>query len=77
VVAHIDRVVKLAGIDHVGIGTDFDGIGCTPEGLDDPGKFPNLTRALLEHGYQPADIRKIYGGNMLRLMRAVEQAKQR
>jgi membrane dipeptidase len=76
-VAHIDHVVKLAGIDHVGIGTDFDGIGCTPEGLDDPGKFPNLTRALLEHGYQPADIQKIYGGNMLRLMRAVEQARQR
>jgi len=76
-VAHIDHVVKLAGIDHVGIGTDFDGIGCTPEGLDDPGKFPNLTRALLEHGYQPADIQKIYGGNMLRLMRAVEQAKRR
>jgi membrane dipeptidase len=77
VVAHIDRVVKLAGIDHVGIGTDFDGIGCTPAGLDDPGKFPNLTRALLEHGYQPADIQKIYGGNMLRLMRAVEQARKR
>jgi len=76
-VAHIDHVVKLAGIDHVGIGTDFDGVGCTPVGLDDPGKFPNLTRALLEHGYQPADIRKIYGGNMLRLMRAVEQARQR
>jgi membrane dipeptidase len=74
VVAHIDRVVKLAGIDHIGIGTDFDGIDCTPEGLDDPGKFPNLTRALLEHGYKPADIQKIYGGNMLRLMRAVEQA---
>jgi membrane dipeptidase len=74
VVAHIDRVVKLAGVGHVGIGTDFDGIGCTPEGLDDPGKFPNLTRALLEHGYTPADIQKIYGGNMLRLMRAVEQA---
>jgi len=77
VVAHIDHVVKLAGIDHVGIGTDFDGIGCTPEGLDDPGKFPNLTRALLERGYSPADIQKIYGGNMLRLMRAVEQAATR
>ncbi len=74
VVAHIDHVVKIAGIDHVGIGTDFDGIGCTPAGVDDPGKFPNLTRALLEHGYSPDAIRKIYGGNMLRLMRAVEQA---
>jgi membrane dipeptidase len=73
-VAHIDHVVKLAGIDHVGIGTDFDGISCTPEGLDDPSKFPNLTRALLERGYSPADIQKIYGGNMLRLMRAVERA---
>lgn len=74
VVAHIDHVVKLAGIDHVGIGTDFDGVSCTPAGLDDPGKFPNLTRALLAHGYTPADIQKIYGGNMLRLMRAVEHA---
>jgi membrane dipeptidase len=74
VVAQIDHAVKIAGIDHVGIGTDFDGIGCTPVGADDPGQFPNLTRALLERGYSPEDIRKIYGGNMLRLMRAVERA---
>jgi membrane dipeptidase len=74
VVAHIDHAVKIAGIDHVGIGSDFDGIECAPTGLEDPSKFPNLTRALLEHGYTADQIRKIYGGNTLRLMRAVEQA---
>lgn len=73
VVAHIDHVVKIAGVDYVGIGSDFDGIGCTPEGLDDVSKYPNLTRALLEKGYTAEDIRKIYGGNLLRVMRAVEK----
>jgi membrane dipeptidase len=76
VVAHIDHAVKLGGVDAVGIGSDFDGIGCTPEGLDDVSKFPNLTRALLEKGYSADDIRKIYGGNTLRLMRAVEKVKE-
>jgi len=72
VVAHIDHAVKVAGIDHVGIGSDFDGITCAPAGLDDVSKFPNLTRALLEKSYTAEDIRKIYGGNTLRLMGAVE-----
>jgi len=72
VVTHIDHAVKIAGIDGVGIGSDFDGVNCTPEGLDDVSKFPNLTRALLERGYTAADIRKIYGENTLRLLRAVE-----
>ena len=71
VVSHIDHVVKIAGVGAVGIGSDFDGVGCTPQGLDDVSKFPNLTRALLERGYSASDIRKIYGGNTLRLMRAV------
>ena len=74
VVAHIDHVKQIAGIDAVGIGSDFDGVECTPEGLDDVSKFPNLTRALLEKGYSAGDIRKIYGGNLLRVMRAVEAA---
>jgi len=74
VVAHIDHIVKIAGIDAVGIGSDFDGIDCAPRGLQDVSKFPNLTRALLERGYSPEDIRKIYGGNLLRVMRAVEAA---
>jgi membrane dipeptidase len=74
VVAHIDHVKTIAGVSAVGIGSDFDGIQCTPEGLDDVSKFPNLTRALLEKGYSPDDIRKIYGGNLLRVMRGVEAA---
>jgi membrane dipeptidase len=73
VVAHIDHARQVGGIDAVGIGTDFDGITCTPEGFDDVSKFPALTRALLEKGYSPSDIRKIYGGNTLRLMRRVEK----
>jgi len=74
VIAHIDRVVELAGMDSVGIGTDYDGVGCVPVGLEDVSRFPNLTRALLEHGYSAGEIRKIYGGNTLRVMRDVEQA---
>ena len=74
VVAHIDHVVKLAGIDAVGIGTDYDGVECVPAGLEDVSRFPALTRALLEKGYSASDVHKIYGGNLLRLMRAVEKA---
>ena len=73
VVAHINHVVKLAGVDAAGIGSDYDGVGCVPEGLDDVSKFPNLTRALLEEGYTAEEVRKIYGGNLLRVMRAVEK----
>ncbi len=75
VVAHIDHAVKVGGIDAVGIGSDFDGIDAVPAGLEDVSKFPNLTRALLAKGYSAPDIRKIYGGNTLRLMRAVEAAR--
>jgi membrane dipeptidase len=70
-VAHIDHAVKIAGIDHVGIGTDFDGLHCVPLAVDSYNKFPALTRALLEKGYSAEDIKKIYGGNMLRVMREV------
>jgi len=74
VVDHIDHIRKIAGIDAIGLGGDFDGVSCTPVGLEDVSKYPNLTRALLEKGYSPEDIRKIYGGNFLRVMRAVEAA---
>jgi membrane dipeptidase len=77
VVAHIDHAVKIGGIGVVGIGSDFDGVFCTPSGLEDVSKFPNLTRALLEKGYSAEDIRKIYGGNTLRVMRAVEAEAKR
>ena len=74
---HIDHIVKIAGIDSVGIGTDFADWYCMPQGLEDVSKFPNLTRKLLERGYSASDIRKIYSGNTLRLMRAVEQEGKR
>jgi membrane dipeptidase len=73
VVKHINHVVQIAGVDAVGLGSDFDGIDCAPEGLDSVDKWPNLTRALLEEGYTAAEIRKIYGGNTLRLMGEVER----
>ena len=73
VVAHIDHAVQVGGIDHVGIGTDFDGSLCVPSDLNSYDKFPALTKALLEKGYSAEDIKKIYGGNLLRVMRAVEQ----
>jgi membrane dipeptidase len=75
---HIDHAVKLAGIDHVGLGSDFDGVGDSlPEGLKDVSQYPNLIRALLERGYREADIEKICGTNVLRVWQAVEDfAKQ-
>src|SRR5262245_44225213 len=74
VVKHINHVVKIAGVDAVGLGSDFDGISCAPEGLDSVDKWPNLTRALLEEGYTAEELRKIYGENTLRLMTEVERA---
>lgn len=72
VVDHIDHIVQLAGIDHVGIGADFDGMESTPIGLDDVSGYPNLTKTLLKRGYTESDINKILGGNVLRVMRAQE-----
>lgn len=68
-VAHIDHAVKVAGIDHVGIGSDFDGIANVPRGLEDISRMPEVTAALLRKGYTPSDIRKIMGGNFLRVYR--------
>jgi len=76
VVDHIDHVVKVTGdADHVGLGSDFDGISDTPVGLEDIGLLPNITKELVARGYKPADIRKILGGNFLRVFGAVERAK--
>lgn len=72
VVAHIDHVVKVGGMGAVGLGSDFDGIDCVPQGLEDVSQFPHLTRKLLERGYTAADIRKIYGENFLRVMKQAE-----
>jgi membrane dipeptidase len=70
---HIDHIVKVAGIDHVGLGSDFDGVsGQLPQGLDSPADLPKITQALLDRGYSAEDIRKILGGNLLRVFREVE-----
>ena len=74
---HINHAVRIAGVDAVGLGSDFDGISCAPTGLDSVDKWPNLTRALLEEGYSAAEIRKIYGGNTLRLMADVERVARK
>ncbi|HLK69213.1 MAG TPA: dipeptidase [Bryobacteraceae bacterium] len=70
-VAHIDHAVKIAGIDHVGIGSDFDGISSPPKGLEDISKMPALKAALRKKGYGEQDIVKIFGGNTLRVLREV------
>jgi membrane dipeptidase len=70
---HIDRVVELAGVGHVGLGSDFDGITATPAGLSSVAELPNLTAELLRRGYTAADVTQILGGNILRVMEEVEQ----
>jgi len=71
---HIDHIAKVAGIDHVGLGSDFDGIGGQlPQGIDSAADLPKITAALVERGYSTADIQKILGGNLLRVFREVEQ----
>ena len=68
---HIDHAVKIAGIDHVGIGSDFDGVSGPPNGLDDVSKMPALIAVLLERGYKEGDVKKILGENTLRVIREV------
>jgi membrane dipeptidase len=70
---HIDHVVKLVGIDHVGIGSDFDGVGHLPGDLSDVSMYPNLMLLLLDKGYTEEDIEKIWSGNFLRVWKEVEQ----
>jgi membrane dipeptidase len=76
-VDHIDHIAKIAGIDHVGLGSDFDGVsGATPEGIDSAADLPKITQALLDRGYSAADIHKILGGNLLRVFREVERVSR-
>jgi membrane dipeptidase len=70
---HIDHIAKVAGIDHVGLGSDFDGVsGATPQGMDSVADLPKITQALLDRGYSAEDVKKILGGNLLRAFRQVE-----
>ncbi|HZY10653.1 MAG TPA: dipeptidase [Bacteroidota bacterium] len=70
---HIDYVAKLIGVDHVGIGSDFDGITATPAEMDDVTHYPNITRELLKRGYSENKVRKILGENFLRVFREVQK----
>jgi membrane dipeptidase len=70
---HIDHIRKVAGIDHIGLGGDFDGITTVVEGLEDVSKYPALTAELLKRGYTDQDIKKILGQNILRVMRQTER----
>jgi membrane dipeptidase len=72
---HLDYIVKLAGVDHVGIGSDFDGISSSPQQLDDVTSFPLITKELLKRGYNKKDIEKILGGNFIRVFRACQQGR--
>lgn len=73
VVDHIDHAVQVAGVDHVGLGSDFDGVPDLPDGLGDVTRLPWITYGLLKRGYAEADVRKILGGNVLRVLREAEQ----
>ena len=74
---HIDHIAKVAGVEHVGIGSDFDGGELLPTGLQDVSGFPNLIAELLRRGYSDAEVRGIAGGNVLRVMRGAEAAARR
>jgi membrane dipeptidase len=73
---HIDHVAKVAGIDHVGLGSDFDGIPSSPEGMDSAADLPKITQALMARGYSAADMNKILGGNFLRVFEKVQEVSR-
>jgi len=74
---HIDHIVKVSGIDHVGYGADFGSLSNHPKGLEDVSRYPYLTAELLRRGYTDEQVKKIIGGNVLRVMRQVEEASAR
>jgi len=74
---HIDQIVNVAGIDHVGLGSDYDGVPALPAQLGDVSTYPVITQGLLDRGYTEAEIRKVLGGNVLRVFRQVEQVSSK
>ncbi len=77
VVDHISHVAAIVGVDHIGLGSDFDGVSHVPEGLSDVSMYPNLIRRLLEDGFTEEDIRKICAGNLFRVWNEVEEVAER
>ena len=74
---HLEHMVRVAGVDHVGIGTDFDGVPALPEGIDSAADLPKVVAGMRDRGFATEDLRKILGGNLLRVMRAVESEAQK
>jgi len=74
---HIDHIRQTAGIDHIGIGADFDGITSVPVGLEDVSTYPMLTAELIRRGYSDEEVLKILGNNVLRVMRKAEEVAMR
>ena len=70
---HLDYIVKLVGVNHVGLGGDFDGISLTPKNLTDVTQYPNITKELVNRGYSNKQIKKILGGNFIRVLKANEK----
>ena len=72
---HFEHIIRVAGIDHVGLGSDFDGVGgLLPAGMDDVTRLPLIAQGLMDRGYSDDDVRKVLGGNMLRVMeRAIDR----
>jgi membrane dipeptidase len=76
IIDHIDHIAKIAGIDHVGLGSDFDGIPSSPEGMDSAADLPKITQALMARGYTAEDMNKILGGNFLRVFAKVQEVSK-
>jgi membrane dipeptidase len=76
IVDHIEHVIRVAGVDHVGIGSDFDGITRVPAQMDDVSCYPYITQELLNRGYKEEDIRKVLGGNLMRVFRDAEMVSR-
>ena len=72
---HFDHIATVAGVDHVGLGSDFDGVSALPAGMDDVTRLPRIAQGLLDRGYSEADVTKMLGGNMMRVMRQVLDAR--
>ena len=75
-IAHFEHIIRVAGIDHVGIGSDFDGISSLPEGIDSAADLPKITEALAARGYSDADLRKLLGGNLMRVFESVQASAE-
>jgi membrane dipeptidase len=75
-IAHFEHIIRIAGVDHVGIGSDFDGISSLPQGIDSAADLPKITGALSARGYSEADLRKLLGGNLMRVFGAVQSCAE-